>query len=289
MPSDSPLEPPRDAAVWERFRTRFGLARNDTSLSALVAVSAAFASVPYENLTKIVRWAACGNPLAARRGPGQVLDDFHRYGAGGTCFALTAALLHLLRAAGWEADPILADRRYGANTHCALLARLEGTAYLLDPGYLILQPVPLRDDGRSQRIFTSFNHLEFAPSGGCQSGGSLSGGNRWDLFTHEAACRRLRLTYKTAAAAEHEFLAAWDASFSWEMMQYPVLTRVDEAGQTYLRGTHLQRRTQQGVHHAEIPLEKLAATIVGEFGLAAEVVDQALRVLRSTARENADA
>jgi len=84
-----------------------------------------------------------GNPRQARRLPREVLDDHRDFGTGGTCFSLTAALLHLIRALGYDAEPILADRRYGQNTHCALLLWIDGRPHLLDPGYLILDPVPL--------------------------------------------------------------------------------------------------------------------------------------------------
>jgi arylamine N-acetyltransferase len=268
-PDAHPLEPPRDTALSDRFRSHFDLRAEDLTPESLASIADAFSRIPYENLTKILRWNAVREPAAARRGPSQVLDDFQEHGAGGTCFALTATLLHLLRAAGWEAAPILADRRYGADTHCALLVRLHDIWCLLDPGYLINRPVPLSNDGPTQSIATPFNQLELA----------AAGAERWDLFTASAGNRRLRLTYKTTPASEHDFLAAWNASFGWDMMRYPVLTRVDRDTQTYLRDLHLQRRTRTGVSHEEVAPHALAATIEREFGLSHSLVEQALRVL----------
>lgn len=268
-PPANPLEQPRDTALWDRFRTHFDLRMPNLAPETLTTVADTFSRLPYENLTKIVRWDAVREPAAARRGPSQVLDDFQQHGAGGTCFALTATVLHLLRAAGWEAAPILADRRYGADTHCGLLVRVQDIDCLLDPGYLINRPVPLLHNSPTQSIVTPFNQLELV----------AAGARRWDLVTTSAGNRRVRLTYKTTPASEHDFLAAWNASFGWDMMHYPVLTRVDRDTQTYLRGLHLQRRTRTGVSHEEIASNELAATIVREFGLALSLVEQALRVV----------
>src|SRR5204863_234100 len=66
---------------------------------------------------KIIKDAEAGGVEEARRTPAEVLADHHALGAGGTCFALTATMLHLVRALGFPAEPILADRRYGADTH----------------------------------------------------------------------------------------------------------------------------------------------------------------------------
>src|SRR5262245_52752458 len=106
----NPLSPPQDGALLTEFRRRFALPLGEDKLSDLAAVVAAFARLPYENLTKIIRWREAGSAARARRTPGQVLADHWQWGAGGTCFSLTAALLHLVRAAGWDAQPILADR-----------------------------------------------------------------------------------------------------------------------------------------------------------------------------------
>ena len=122
------------------------------------SVAAAFSSLPYENLTKILKHDREGG--VARRGPEEVIRDHIRLGSGGTCFSLTAALLHVLRALGLRAEPILADRHYGENTHCALLVWLDGEPHLLDPGYLILKPLALPGNEELEQVVpTAFNEL----------------------------------------------------------------------------------------------------------------------------------
>ncbi|MBN1442177.1 MAG: arylamine N-acetyltransferase, partial [Planctomycetes bacterium] len=178
-------------------------------------------------------------------------------------------LLEIVRGLGWPAQPILADRRYGADTHCALLVSIEGRPHLLDPGYLILRPVPL-DSRREVVIPTDFNRVVLGPR---------EGGERIDLFTEQEGARTYRLTFKTAPVDRGEFLRAWDASFDWDMMRYPLLSRVAGGRQVYLQGRKLQHRSIESVERRELAWDDLPERIAREFGIAREVIDRALRLL----------
>ena len=141
------------------FLHHFGLTRPEEPDAAfLERLSRSFARLPYENLTKIIKITEEGTPERALRDPNEVLGDHVRLGTGGTCFSLTALLMHLLRAYGYEVRPVLADRPYGADTHCTVLVTLEGTEHLLDPGYLVVRPIPLDGVG-TIRVPTPFNDI----------------------------------------------------------------------------------------------------------------------------------
>ncbi len=195
-------------------------------------------------------------------------------GAGGTCFSLTAALLHILRSLGWRAEPILADRHYGQNTHCALVVWVDGTPHLLDPGYLIVKPIPLENGslerGEELQVPTSFNEVILSP---------VEGGEKIELHTLQQGQRSHRLTFKAGPADPAEFLKAWDASFDWDMMRYPVLTRADDEKQVYLRGQRLQVRGRESLAREEIPREGLPLHIARVFGVDARLVERALGIL----------
>ncbi|HLW67186.1 MAG TPA: hypothetical protein VKS79_17870 [Gemmataceae bacterium] len=134
--SSNPLHPPTpDSPVLPTFLRAFDINKAGAPLDVLERVGHAFARLPYENLTKIIRQAETGNTAEARRIPSEVLADHLQFGAGGTCFSLTATLLYLVRALGFEAQPILADRPYGTNTHCALLVWIVGEPHLLDQAF----------------------------------------------------------------------------------------------------------------------------------------------------------
>ena len=262
--------PPHDSDALRCFLRQTGIDPSAPRGELLEQVGAAFSRMPYENLTKIVADDARPASSDARRTPLEVLEDHAALGTGGTCFSLTAALLHVLRGLGFAAEPILADRWYGANTHCALIVEHESRTMLLDPGYLIARPVPLpvsepvRSCGALQEILLS-------PRGG---------GARVELATVEGSAASSRLTYRVEPASPDAFLAAWDASFSWDMMRYPVLTKATGASQLYLQGCRLRVRTAAGVVRRELSPEELPGVIAREFGLRASVAQSALAILR---------
>jgi arylamine N-acetyltransferase len=229
---------------------------------------AAFARLPYENITKIIKRAE--SPGRARRYPEEVIRNHLDWGTGGTCFSLTATLLHLVRDLGWRAEYILADRRYGQDTHCALLVWIDDAPHLLDPGFLITRPIALPAGGEL-RVQTTFNSLILAPDG---NQGGIS------LWTVRNRVRTYRLTYKTSPVDSGEFSRAWDASFGWDMMRYPLLTRTVASQQVYLKGSRLQISNADSVERLEIQEEGLIARIASEFRIHPSVVARAVSILR---------
>lgn len=267
---EHPLTPPPSASpVLGRFLAGHRIDPNRPPLELLDETARAFAGLPFENLTKIIKEAETGRPEAARRTPAEVLADHAAHGAGGTCFALTSALLHLVRALGFAAEPILADRRYGADTHSGLLVWLDGRPHLLDPGYLIVKPLPLPREGEI-RIPTPFNQLILR---------AKSGGAKVELHTLHGKQLTYRLTFKTAPVDAGEFLRAWDVSFDADMMRYPVLSRVVNGKQIYLQKQHLLVRQAERTETAEVPPERMIAEIARQFQIAPDLVAKALAVL----------
>src|SRR5579862_4890429 len=122
-----PLSPPeRDSPHLRDFLCANNIDPSRAPIELLTDVASAFSRLPFENLTKIIKDAEAGRVEEARRTPGEVLEDHWTLGTGGTCFALTSTMLHLVRALGFQAEPILADRSYGADTHSAFLVWLDG-------------------------------------------------------------------------------------------------------------------------------------------------------------------
>lgn len=267
---DDPLTPSGDRRLLASFLAHFGLRPEAEPRRLLKQVVTAFANLPYENLTKIIKSREASVVRDARRLPDEVLADHWAFGTGGTCFSLTATLLYLLRSLGWHAEPLLADRRYGENTHCALVVWIKDQPHLVDPGYLIVDPIPL-DSDHETRISTSFNELILSPQ---------ANGDRLDLSTVGSGRQTYRLTFKTSPVDDGAFVRAWDASFDWDMMRYPVLTRVRGHQQLYLQGDHFQTRGRQVVRRLKIPADGLVGRIAAEFGIDPQVAARALTVLR---------
>lgn len=235
----------------------------------LLEVVRAFARLPYENLSKIVCEAECGRVPQARRYPEQVIQEHLRLGTGGTCFSLTATLLHLLQHLGWEAQPIFADRPYGPDTHCALLLWKDGQPHLIDPGFLLLEPIPLPKK-ETIDVPTTFHQVRLVPR---------QEGRKLDLYVLSPnGTQQLRMTYKTVPVDWSEFVRVWDASFDWDMMRYPLLTQVRGSEHIYLKGNRLQRRSAGSVQRQELPPADLAKYIHEIFGIAPAVIHRALSI-----------
>ena len=237
----------------------------------LADLSHAFSRIPYENITKIIRHAEAGSDEKARRSPDEVISDHIHWGTGGTCFSLTSTLRTMVRDLGWEAEYLLADRRYGQDTHSALLVRIDGAPHLLDPGFLLTEPVPLTLN-EPKEIAAGGERLLLTPD---------MTGTRFSLATIREDRSVYRLTYKTAPVDDGEFGKAWNASFQWEMMRYPLLARVADAKRSYLRGSMLQVSDADSVQRRKIPADELVARITGEFGLHPAIVARALSLLKT--------
>jgi len=251
------------------------LARNAISTATslqqqLTQISTAFAQLPYENLSKILRSHQTSQQEEIRRLPAEVLQDYDRYGTGGTCFSLTWTLLHLIRALGLKAEPILADRRYGPNTHCALVVWIDGIKHLLDPGYLLVDAIAFPKQGELI-VPTSFHEVKLSPD---------QSGNRVQLQTIHQNQATYRLTYKTDPVDTSQFLKAWDASFQFEMMQYPVLSKIAQGKQFYLQKQSLLIRSKDTTERIDIDPDKMAETIHQVFGMDMALINESLRALR---------
>lgn len=230
----------------------------------------AYAQLPYENLSKILRDHQTDQPDKVRLLPAEVLQDHYRFGTGGTCFSLTWTLLHLIRALGFEAEPILADRRYGPDTHCALVVWMDGVKNLLDPGYLLVDPLAFPKQGELI-VPTSFHEVKLSPE---------QSANRVQLQTIHQNQSTYRLTYKTDPVDTAEFLKAWDESFHFEMMRYPVLSKIAQGKQFYLQKQSLLIRSRDVTKRVDVQPDKMAETIHRVFGMDMAVINESLRVLR---------
>jgi arylamine N-acetyltransferase len=252
------------------FMRHFGISADGSPGQVLGSVARAFSRLPYENITKIIKREESGSAEKARRYPEEVIRDHIAWGAGGTCFSLTSTLMDLVRNLGWKAEYILADRRYGQDTHCALLIWIDDVPYLLDPGYLIIDAIPL-NSGREREIEASFNRLILAPDGDQ---------NKISLSTVQRETKTYRLTYKTCPVDEGEFRKAWDASFAWDMMRYPLLTRTVDSGQIYLKGSRLQISDADVITRKDIREEDLPSRIATEFRIHPSLVAHAVSILK---------
>ncbi len=115
-----------DDRVAEAFLDHFDLRPRARDRQTLEAIGAAFARLPYENLSKVLRkhdeqTEQTGGASARRRLPQRVFDEHLALGAGGTCFALTRLFSAVLTRLGYRSRVALCDTSRGE-------ARLERVA-----------------------------------------------------------------------------------------------------------------------------------------------------------------
>ncbi len=258
-----------DRGLLARFLHRYQVDADAPRESVIDQCARAFARIPYENLTKIIKADSVVGPASALRLPDEVLADHLKWGTGGTCFSLTAALLAVFDALGVEAQPLLADRSYGEGTHCALVVRHRGQALLLDPGFLLYTPTPLPDAAIAVADL-GYAAVELRP---------VEGGNRIELATEIRGVRKVRLTYRRSPVDAAAFRRAWTDSFTWEMMTYPVLTRAASGRHLYLQGASAMVRTSERTVRSQLEAPAQIDFIGRHMGIARAVVLRAWEVM----------
>jgi hypothetical protein len=254
-----------------RFLDRCRIDRNSDRSILLRSVSEAFSHIPYENLTKILKTGSVISAHSAMRYPDEVIGDWLRWGTGGTCFSLTAAIIAMFNALGIDAHPLLADRHYGPDTHCGLVLVDGSDLLLLDPGYLLFIPTVLPRE-TATRSTTGYNVIELVP---------LQGGERLELYTVVKGNRKLRLTYKSHPVDPLMFARAWEQSFTWEMMTYPVLTGTFGGVHHYIQGTNLSVRNGIRTDRKVLSIDNEIEFITGTMGIHRDIVTKAFEALSS--------
>ena len=247
--------------VLDRFMGHFGIPGGDPDLELLRAVIRGYSNIPYENLTKIIKKFTAPGTTERLRGPDEVIGGFIERHTGGTCFSLTYCLGAILSKAGYECHPVMADMKR-PNIHCALVVIIRGKRYLVDPGYLLGEPVELT--GTTVSVESSFGRVELRPRSG----------ERYDLFTIAGREAKWRYQVKTIPVPRSLFLRYWQESFSLPMMNSLQLTKLTELGHLYIRDHHMRLRRGDEKINENIRSE-LERRIEREFGIPEGITAEA--------------
>jgi arylamine N-acetyltransferase len=250
----------------QRFLERHALSRVQADLQLLQALASAYSNLPYENVTKILKDARCSGVQQKFRQTEEVLEDHLRWNTGGTCFSLCNAFQELLAFCGFDAFIAMADMHYGTNIHCGIVVQLENHRYLLDPGYLLHQPLPLPETEIS--IVTKMNTVALKNE-------EL---NLYSLFTKENGIQKWRYRLKAHPVSREEFEQHWLHSFSLNSMENVMITRLSDSGRLYYRKDRIEV-----VHHDLRKKQKIKSsdvhTLSQTFGLPSDLILQAQQVL----------
>jgi len=245
-----------------------GIAEERPGIARLGRLAREFGRLPYENFSKIVR-AAEFEGMRRIRTPEIVLADHLDLGTGGTCFSLTHFFRQVLAFSGFDADPVLCDRSYGPDTHCALIVRMGGARFLVDPGYLMQEPIEIPESGES---------TQHGPWGRLILK-RLGDSRQFVLLSERDGAHKVRYRLRDEAVSDESFLARWVDSFGWSMMRHMCASRQTQDGQLYMRDGRL-RRLREG-EKRQVRLDSgFADEVERVFGIDRSLVSMAHDALK---------
>lgn len=261
-----------DPSTYDReigeFLVKFRFDGEKPGLEHIKAVAQYFSRLPYENISKILKKSHNLDGQLFRL-PDELLSDHYAWHAGGTCFSLTYLLLGIYRIMGYEAEPLICDLNWGANNHSAVRISFTDQVYLVDPGYMIFQPLPLLE-----------NHIQSQIS--AETGVSLRFDDeqgRYSLYTFRKQNFIRRYSFQPTPINLAEFSEYWQDSFRMPGMDDLLLTRVDGYEMTFIQGDFIKitsPESSQKFREADMA-EKL---IRDRFQIPLEKVEEARYLLK---------
>lgn len=261
----------------KEFMRSYRLSPRSPNLIFLEEILERFANLPYENLSKIIKLNKAWESPEKIRLPEEVLEDHLAYRLGGTCFSLTFYLQTILEVQGFRCYPVMADMKAGPNIHCCLIVILDGTKYLVDPGYLLTRPMEINP--QKPRLFrTEFTGVELRYDHQTQ---------RYNLYTFNRNEIKWRYRFQDRPVPPEEFLQHWLASFRWNTMHALCLTKVQKDSLIFVHNTFM--RETNFVSKKNYNLKKnFHKTIQQLFGIDQQLIEQAQVALQENlARERA--
>jgi len=254
----------------KEFHRFFSIPLQGSGLDYVNHILSGFSKIPYENISKIIKWQQYFDSPAAIRLPDEVMDNYAGRHLGGTCFSLTFFLQTLLFHHGFVCYPVMADMRWGNNVHCALILVQNETKYLLDPGYLLNQLIVV--DMSNPRIYLAEH-----------SGVELifrTDTRFFELYTFNREKTTWRYRFKDVPTAPDVFLDFWLSSFGWNSMHGLCLTKAEKGRLLYIHKYFMRETTFNRKINFNIK-NNYQQTIQKHFGIDTQMVDKALAALEA--------
>ena len=269
------LDPHRHSDGAHLFVDYFDLHLRGPKFSFLQEIIEQFATIPYENISKIIKLNTHWDEQEKIRLPEEIIHEHISRNLGGTCFSLTFFLQTILTVSGFQCYPVMADMRSGRNIHCCVVVILNSTRYLVDPGYLLHRPMAI--DPQNPRFFrTEFSGVElrYDPETGY-----------YNLFTFDEKEIQWRYRFQDRPVSPEEFLKYWEASFWQPTLHGILLTKVKKEGLIYIHKTFMRETTFHARRNFNIK-KNYHAAIQEAFGIDPQMVEQAQAALEENlARE----
>jgi len=250
------------------FLEFFKLPATRPDLQTLRQILEKFATIPYENISKIIKLSHSWEAEQKIRLPEEVMNDHANFRLGGTCFSLTYFLETILLHSGFQCYPVMADMKAGKNIHSAIIVLFGAKKYLVDPGYLL--NIPLEINPRQPRIYrtpTTGVELNFNAELGC-----------YQLYTFNREKMTWRYNFVDRPCPPDEFLRHWQASFTKPSMHGICLTKIQSDGYIFIHKNFMRQTTFAAKKNFNIK-HNYHETIRHIFGIDPQLVEQAQAAL----------
>jgi arylamine N-acetyltransferase len=259
------LNPAHYHQTAREFLTRNKISRRrPIGIEILDEVLQAFIRIPYENLSKIIKYHKHHQDTMSLRLPDEVWQDYCRYKLGGTCFSLTFFLRAIVDFLGFSNYPVMAHMKAGENRHCALIVDFHSDHYLLDPGYVL--DVPMQINTEQRRLFRS-----------AHAGVELRDGNaplHYNLYTFTQDNFQWRYAFADLPVSDNAFLKHWLDSFSWNGMNGLCLTQARKDSLIFIHKYFMRETTMHGKQNFNLKRNR-EQTIQEIFGIPPQIVEEA--------------
>ena len=137
---------------------------------------------------------------------------------------------------------------------------------------MIFDPLPLPEAGLTSVLWSSPNEVILEDT-------VTPEGRVWRLASGPRGAPKWRFDFRREPAPEAEFLRAWEASYTFPMMGYPVLNRIRGGDQYYLQKRSLLVRTPAGSDMRKLGREEMLEALEGTFGIPGALAREALGIV----------
>ena len=268
---------PLTAGLKERVLRHFGLPTdappNPNTLRLLLERYTR--TVPWESASRIVRRAAHADAADCSLLGEAFWESHFAQGSGGTCYESNYAFFALLRRIGFEGYLTINDMGSAIGCHSAIVLLLDGQKVLVDVGFPLHAILPLMDGGEST-VKSPFMRYTVKP---------LSD-RRFEIWRDLPRPERVFLL-KDNAVGEAEYRATTLHDYRHDGGQFlkeVVIHKVIDDQLWRFNSDERPFRLQQfivGKRHDHVLGDDPAGAVADKFGIARDVVAEALRAIDS--------
>ncbi|KAA3612213.1 MAG: hypothetical protein DWQ05_19635 [Calditrichaeota bacterium] len=264
------LDPASYSEIAKDFLQKNNLTTNKArDIEQLGEVLREFLRIPYENLSKILKFNKSHQDATAIRMPDEVWEDFQQHRLGGTCFSLTFFLQCIAHFLGYACYPVMARMKIGPNHHCALVVIWNGQHFLADPGYVLDVPM----------AFASGQNLHYRNAHTAVEIALAERKLHYSLCTITRGIKQWRYEFCDLPTPPDIFFQHWIGSFSWNGMNELCLSRNEKDSLIYVRKFHMRHTSIHGKKNFNLKQNR-AQQIHESFGIPEKIVITAEEALR---------